>query len=369
MAKARAATRKRKAGGERLRMFLGSSAEALPVLDAIHLNLQHDFYVTPWPAGVFESGNTGLEDLERQLDRNDLGLFVFSPDDVVMSRGTRSAAVRDNVLIELGLFIGRLGRSRSFLVTPKGVPIKIPSDLIGFSPTPYDHKWFQRDPQPALSAACREIVATVKRRMKDGVIRPARSGASHRKTASSINDAAGTMEGKVTDLMDLVRMGKAGVEVQLVSEENLRQWGRNMLAMALESLKQVTAKPPEDAYVVWLRPPAKGKNGLTLYADFNLPPKYAKHYHFALGEGLAGTVWQHGAPAVHSRQRQHEAWKTRADCQNASYVAVPVGAAGGAGGVLGFGSDRGFAVNDRQRSVLATYAAVAAALVPTAARK
>jgi predicted nucleotide-binding protein len=44
---------------------------------------------------------------------------------------------RDNVVFELGLFIGALGRRRVFVVIPRGAEIKIPTDLLGLTPISY----------------------------------------------------------------------------------------------------------------------------------------------------------------------------------------------------------------------------------------
>ena len=44
------------------------------------------------------------------------------------------AAPRDNVVFELGMFIGALGHARTFLVQPLDAEVKIPTDLMGFTP-------------------------------------------------------------------------------------------------------------------------------------------------------------------------------------------------------------------------------------------
>jgi hypothetical protein len=55
--------------------------------------------------------------------------MVATGDDKSRSRGKWEMSPRDNVVFELGLFMGRLGRDRTFYVFEKG--IKLPSDLLG----------------------------------------------------------------------------------------------------------------------------------------------------------------------------------------------------------------------------------------------
>jgi dolichyl-phosphate-mannose--protein O-mannosyl transferase len=63
--------------------------------------------------------------------------LVATPDDLSLSRGKIDATPRDNILFELGLFIGRLGRNRTFLVCNHDHPVKLPSDLNGWTRATY----------------------------------------------------------------------------------------------------------------------------------------------------------------------------------------------------------------------------------------
>lgn len=47
--------------------------------------------------------------------------------------------MRDNVLFELGLFMGKLTRYRTILIHPKIKDLKLPSDLQGLTLIPYEH--------------------------------------------------------------------------------------------------------------------------------------------------------------------------------------------------------------------------------------
>ena len=81
---------------------------------AIQNAFEHDPYtVTVWTDGVFVASRYPVESLEKELDESDFGIAIASPDDTVESRGKSVATARDNVVFEIGLFIGRLGRTRS----------------------------------------------------------------------------------------------------------------------------------------------------------------------------------------------------------------------------------------------------------------
>jgi predicted nucleotide-binding protein len=82
---------------------------------------------------VFALRFAALESLVPALNRFDFAVFVLTPDDLIVSRGTQQSSARDNVLIEFGLLVGRLGRERTFLVCCTDDKIKIPSDLAGIT--------------------------------------------------------------------------------------------------------------------------------------------------------------------------------------------------------------------------------------------
>jgi hypothetical protein len=71
-------------------------------------------------------------------ERFDFAVFVFDADDVAQIRRAEVRTVRDNVVFELGLFIGRLGRGRAFWITAEGTAAPhIPTDLAGITRLTY----------------------------------------------------------------------------------------------------------------------------------------------------------------------------------------------------------------------------------------
>jgi predicted nucleotide-binding protein len=116
-------------------VFIGSSSEQLDVARELQVGLSHDpCVVYVWTDGIFKASRVTIENLTRTVEASDFAVLVVSPDDLVESRGVEAYGPRDNVLLELGLFMGGIGRERTFLVKQRGVDIKIPSDLLGVTP-------------------------------------------------------------------------------------------------------------------------------------------------------------------------------------------------------------------------------------------
>lgn len=145
------------------KVFIGSSREAIEVADAIHENLQYDAEVTVWNQGVFEPSQLSVDSLLKKLEDMDFGVFVFAPDDAVLIRDEEHVATRDNVVLELGLYIGKLGRDRSFIMLPRQHEgHRIPTDLIGVAPTNYESDRSDDNYVSATGPACRAIQRQMK---------------------------------------------------------------------------------------------------------------------------------------------------------------------------------------------------------------
>ncbi len=141
-------------GRARPSLFIGSSTEGLDFARAARACLESDAEVTLWNEGVFALGQTFIEGLTEAVSRFDFALLVLTPDDLVQSRAAESIGPRDNVLFELGLFMGRLGRERTFILHRAEPGLRLPSDLAGLSTAQYHWPRADGNHRAAVAAAC-----------------------------------------------------------------------------------------------------------------------------------------------------------------------------------------------------------------------
>lgn len=141
---------------EQIRVFIISSAEALEIARLVQDGLERDFLVEVWTDDVFKIASYTLKDLERKVDQADFAIAIAHADDVTSSRGQQWPAPRDNVIFELGLFMGRLGTERAILMEPRDEQVKLPSDYAGLQTVGY--VW-QKGPDAAarLAPACNRL--------------------------------------------------------------------------------------------------------------------------------------------------------------------------------------------------------------------
>ena len=138
------------------KVFIGSSSEGLDIAYAVQEELELDANSRVWSQGIFQLSSTILDGLLKTLDTTDFGIFVFSADDVLKIRDQHVQSVRDNVIFELGLFIGRLGKDRSFFIIPRNnEQLHLPTDLLGIIPATFNPD--REDIQAAIGPACNKI--------------------------------------------------------------------------------------------------------------------------------------------------------------------------------------------------------------------
>jgi Predicted nucleotide-binding protein containing TIR-like domain len=102
--------------------------------------------------------DTVLDALMDVLDSFDFGIFVLAPDDIIKIREKEFQSIRDNVVFELGMFIGKLSKERNFLVIPGDQQdFHLPTDLLGLTPATFEPEREDKNLNAALGPACNKI--------------------------------------------------------------------------------------------------------------------------------------------------------------------------------------------------------------------
>ena len=140
------------------RIFIASSVEGSDIAYAIQDLLDYFAECTVWDQDVFQPSSTTMFDLVRRVKETDFGIFVFSFEDYTEIRGDGKYTVRDNVLLELGLFTGALGLNRCFIVMPRHLQnTHISTDLLGITTLKYDNTREDDNIKAALGPVSRKI--------------------------------------------------------------------------------------------------------------------------------------------------------------------------------------------------------------------
>jgi hypothetical protein len=144
------------------RVFIASSVEGLSVANAINECLDYDVELVHWKDS-FKLSSYTIDELMEKSRTVDFAIFVFTPDDLSTIREHTHAVARDNVLFELGLFIGSLSRERCFIVKPRDIEMHFPTDLLGLTPADFDGNRSDSDLTQAVNAPCIKIKKEISR--------------------------------------------------------------------------------------------------------------------------------------------------------------------------------------------------------------
>ncbi len=138
-------------------IFIASSTEGLNIAYLIQELLEDDAECTVWDQGVFDPSSYTMSVLNERLKMTDYGIFVFSKDDTAMIKGREEKIVRDNVILELGLFMGSIGQKNCFIVTPSSEKIHLPTDLTGITLLKYNPNRKDKNLKAALGPSINKI--------------------------------------------------------------------------------------------------------------------------------------------------------------------------------------------------------------------
>jgi predicted nucleotide-binding protein len=157
----------RKAVASRPRIIVGSSVEGLKAAKAVQKNLHYFAECTLWTQ-AFGLSSTTIETIDSwRNDKYDFAVLVLTPDDALEKREASGLAPRDNVIFELGFFVGAFGRSRTFVIHPRDKSLLLPSDLQGVTVATYVlHS--DGNLGAALGAACTQVEEAVEKLHEEG---------------------------------------------------------------------------------------------------------------------------------------------------------------------------------------------------------
>lgn len=146
----------------RPRLFVGASTGGRPTAELFAAGLAELADVTLWTQGVFtpplpDAG--GVVDATRRFD---FAAFVMSPEEISPKSGGHRGAARDGIALQLGVFLGALGRQRTFIVCSTETMIELPSDLRGVTLATYRPAG-HGNPAAALGCACTIVKEQIRR--------------------------------------------------------------------------------------------------------------------------------------------------------------------------------------------------------------
>jgi hypothetical protein len=102
----------------RPRVFIGSSTEQLETAYVLAKQVASCADALVWDKLEFAPGLSIFDKLLNAADQFDFAVFIFNGDDIANIRGSKRSITRDNVVFELGLFVGKLGKDRAWWLSP-----------------------------------------------------------------------------------------------------------------------------------------------------------------------------------------------------------------------------------------------------------
>jgi hypothetical protein len=146
------------------KIFIGSSSAGYLVAEKVKMNLSSVADCFLWKEkNIWLPNRSTFENLQRMCSFFDFGVFVATGDDLTLANDIVVIEPRDNVILEMALFLGAMGRDKSFLLVEEG--IKLPTDFSGiFMPR------FNRADDLSIKSACEEYIGMIEQYYSAGYI-------------------------------------------------------------------------------------------------------------------------------------------------------------------------------------------------------
>jgi predicted nucleotide-binding protein/ADP-ribose pyrophosphatase YjhB (NUDIX family) len=146
---------------EKIKVFIASSTEQVKVAKFITCHLEGDVKWTLWQYS-FGAGKHVLNQLVEHSREHDFAIILITPDDRTISRDVERPSTRDNLIFEMGLFIGSIGAERVFAITERDTVPKIISDYMGVTYETYKAAESDDDLLQALIPTCTKMLVKMK---------------------------------------------------------------------------------------------------------------------------------------------------------------------------------------------------------------
>lgn len=137
------------------KIFIGSSTAGYVIAEKVktYLSKIGDCFLWQEP-DVWEPNKSTFDNLIRMSNYFDFGVFVATSDDLTLTNDKLVIEPRDNVILEMSLFLGSMGQNKSFLLVEDGV--KLPSDFCGIYMPRFD-----KNNDKTIEAACNEYISKI----------------------------------------------------------------------------------------------------------------------------------------------------------------------------------------------------------------
>lgn len=138
------------------KIFIGSSTGGYAIAKKVKKYLSPTADCHLWKDdGVWEVSVSTFDNLLRMVKFFDFGVFVATADDLTQTTDGKTVfEPRDNVILEMALYLGALGKHKAFLLVEKD--IKLPTDFSGI----YMPRFNAAD-DASIKSACNEFIGKI----------------------------------------------------------------------------------------------------------------------------------------------------------------------------------------------------------------
>ncbi|MFT3746945.1 MAG: nucleotide-binding protein [Agriterribacter sp.] len=118
---------------ERKSVFICSASSALDIALCFKKKLSDEHDVFIWKEGAFGLTEHYLESIAKASQRYEFAVILLTPEIKTAIADGFKIFAKDNVIFEMGYFLGTFGRSRTFFVVEKSEDFKLPSYIDGIN--------------------------------------------------------------------------------------------------------------------------------------------------------------------------------------------------------------------------------------------